>query len=137
VAAAIVEVCVDPRLNHELLRIQVAQKLARLGLRADRIYVLNENGDSLGSNFRNTVRLLGMRDEPLVLCAVLHHDDCLAAQAGLRPDLDESAERIRAYLAEQGVECAVLTSEVRTETNELQWSGEPAWRYEPLSFGAR
>jgi hypothetical protein len=134
VAAAIVEVCVDPRLNHELVRIQVGQKLARLGLRTDRIYILNENGDSLGSNFRNTVKLLGSREEAVVLCAVLHHDDCLAAQAGLRPDLDESAQRIRAYLAEQGVVCCVLTGNIRTENNHLFWCDEPAPRYEPFSY---
>ncbi|HEV8638693.1 MAG TPA: hypothetical protein VG370_31155 [Chloroflexota bacterium] len=134
-AAAIAEVCVDPRLNHELLRIQVRQKLGRLGLSAERIYVLNENGDTLGSNFRNTVRLLRLRGEALVLCAVLHHDDCLAAQAGLRLGLDESAQRVAAYLAEQGVPCPVLTGEVRTENNHLRWTDEPARGYEPFSFG--
>jgi hypothetical protein len=136
VAAAIVEVCVDPRLNHELVRIQVAQRLARLGLRTDRIYILNENGDSLGSNFRNTVKLLGIREESVVLCAVLHHDDCLAAQAGLRPDLDESARRIEAYLAEQDVVCRVLTGNIRTRDNLVSWCDEPARPYEPFSFSS-
>jgi hypothetical protein len=134
-AAAIVEVCVDPRLNHELVRIQVRQKLARLGLSADRIYVLNENGDTLGSNFRNTLKLLRLRDEPLVCCAVLHHDDCLAAQAGLRPDLAESARRVAAYLGDQGWPCPVLTGEIRTENNHLLWSDEPTRSYEPSTFG--
>jgi hypothetical protein len=134
-AAAIVEVCVDPRLNHELVRIQVRQKLARLGLAADRIYVLNENGDSLGSNFRNTVKLLRLRGEPLAFCAVLHHDDCLAAQAGLRPELAESAERIASYLAGQGLPCPVLTGEIRTANNHLRWSDDPPSTYQPFSFG--
>jgi hypothetical protein len=134
-AAAIVELCVDPRLNHELVRIQVRQKLDRLGLGADRIYVLNENGDSLGSNFRNTVKLLRLRGERLVFCAVLHHDDCLAAAAGLRPDLAESAERIVDYLADHGLACPVLTGEIRTANNHLRWSDEPARADQPFTFG--
>ena len=45
-ASALVGVCVDPRINHELIRIQVRQRLERSGIRAERIYVLNEVGET-------------------------------------------------------------------------------------------
>ena len=38
-AAALIGVCVDPRLNHEIIRLQVRQRLERSGLRAERIYI--------------------------------------------------------------------------------------------------
>ena len=133
-AAALVQVCVDPRLNHELLRIQVRQKLGSQGISADRIYVLNDIGGNVGSAFRNTVALLARRAEPIVLCAVLHHDDCLAAAEGLRRPLDTSAQEMAAVLAEQGIRCRVLTGTIRTEHNHLRWSDEPEPRYEPFSF---
>jgi hypothetical protein len=82
-AAALARVCVDPRLNHELLRIQVRQKLQCLRMVADRIYILNDIGGNVGTNFRNTVNLLASRQKPIVICAVLHHDDCLAEQQGI------------------------------------------------------
>jgi hypothetical protein len=135
VAAAIVEVCVDPRLNHEVLRGQVRQKLAQLGLHADRIYIVNENGDTLGSNFRNTVKLLTLRKEALVLCGLLHHDDCLAAEAGLRSGLDEGAAQIRDYLAKQGITCPVITGDVLTANNHVLWSDDPPWPRPPFAFG--
>jgi hypothetical protein len=134
-AAAIVEVCVDPRLNHELLRIQIRHKLTHLGLHADRVYIVNENGDTLGSNFRNTVKLLTLRRESLVLCGLLHHDDCLAAEAGLRPGLDEGAGQIRAYLAKQGIDCPVLTGDVLTANNHVFWSDDPPWPRPSFAFG--
>jgi hypothetical protein len=135
-ASAIVQVCVDPRLNHELIRIQVRQKLERSGLRADRIYVLNEAGGNLGANFRSTAQLLAHTGEPIVFCAVLHHDDCLAARAGRRVDLDVTAREMAAELARLKLPRAVVTGRIRTEHNQLLWSDEPERRYLPFTFGA-
>jgi len=132
--AALVQVCVDSRLNHELLRIQVRQKLERLRVAAERIYILNDIGGNVGANFRNTVHLLVRRQESIALCAVLHHDDCVAAQEGLRTPLDASAQEMAAYLTEQNIRCPVLTGTIRIEHNHLLWSDEPAPHYEPFSF---
>jgi hypothetical protein len=135
-AAAIVQVCVDPRLNHELIRIQVRQKLARSALRADRIYVLNEAGGNLGANFRSTAQLLARAGDPIVFCAVLHHDDCLAAREGQQVDLDVTAREMAKELARLKLTCAVLTGRIRTEHNHLLWLDEPERRYLPFTFGA-
>ena len=59
--AALVQVCSDPRLNHELVRYQVREKLDRLHLRAERIFILNEVGANIGSNLRNILELLVKR----------------------------------------------------------------------------
>ena len=83
-SAALVNICVDPRLNHEILRTQVRQKLGRMRLSAERIFIVNEVAGNAGSAFRNLVDMLVARVDPIVLAAVLHHDDCLAAQQGLR-----------------------------------------------------
>lgn len=133
-AAALVQLCVDPRLNHELLRIQVRQKLERLRAAADRIFILNDIGGNVGTTFRNTVKLLATRQEPIVLCAVLHHDDCLAEQQGMRTPLDVSAKEMAAYLAERNIPCPVLTGTIRIENNHLLWSDLSEPRYEPFTF---
>ncbi len=135
-AAALVEVCVDPRLNHELIRIQVRQRLERSGLRAERIYVLNEVGGNPGANFRSTVQLLTRIGEPIVFCAVLHHDDCLVDREGQRTDLDRAASEMMAELIKMAVHCPVVTGRIRIEHNHLLWSDEPAYQYVPFSFGA-
>ena len=134
-AAVLVQVCVDNRLNHELLRVQVRQKLGSLGRSADRIYILNEVGGNVGENFLNTIKLLKARGDPIVLCAVLHHDECVAAEQGVRVPLETSAQRMGSILAEQGVTCRVLTGTIRTEHNHLLWSDEPEPRYRSFSFG--
>ena len=135
-AAALVEICVDPRLNHELIRLQVRQRLDRSGLRADRIYVLNEVGGSLGANFRNTAALLARVGEPIVFCAVLHHDDCLAARDGQQSALAVAGREMGAELARLKLSCPVLTGSIRTANNQLLWSDEPEYRYVPFSFGS-
>ena len=134
-AAAIVQTCVDPRLNHELLRIQIRQKLDRLGLTADRIFILNDVGGNVGGNFRNTVAVLKQQGDPIVLCAVLHHDLCIAAGQGARAPIEESLQRMTGLLEADGIACHVLTGNVLTENNVLQWSDEPAREYQPFSFG--
>ena len=134
-ASVLVQVCVDHRLNHELLRAQVRQRLDRSGLSVEHVYVLNEIGGNLGANFRNTVNLLARRGERIALCAVLHHDDCRAAEAGLRAPLQTTAQQMASNLAEQNIRCPVLTGTIRTEHNHLLWSDEPEPRYQPFSFG--
>ena len=135
-AAALVVVCVDPRISHEVIRIQVRQRLERSGIRAERIYILNDVGGNPGSNFRNTIQLLSRMNEPIVFCAVLHHTDCLSAQSGLRSDLTVAAKQMAAELSAANVHAPVLTGQIRTENNELLWSDEPVWRYVPFTFGA-
>ena len=135
-ASALIGVCVDPRINHELIRIQVRQRLERSGIRAERIYVLNEVAGNPGANFRNTVQFLARAGEPIVFCSVLHHDDCLSAQAGLRTDLAVAAQQMAAELSRAKAHSPVLTGHIRTENNQLLWSDEPEWRYVPFTFGA-
>ena len=135
-ASALVAVCVDPRINHELIRIQVRQRLERSGIRAERIYVVNEVGGNPGANFRNTLQLLALAGEPIVFCSVLHHDDCLSARFGLRTDLAMAAQQMAAELSGANAHAPVLTGQIRTEHNRLVWSDEPEWRYVPFTFGA-
>lgn len=135
-AAVLVQVCVDDRLNHELLRVQVRQRLERSGLLPARILILNEIGGNLGSNFRNTVELLLGQNEPVVFAAVLHHDECRAAQAGRRVPLDETLAQMSTYLTQLGVRCPVVGGTVRTAHNHLLWSDEPAPIYRPFTFGS-
>lgn len=136
-AAALVQVCVDPRLNHELLRIQVRQKLDSMRLNADRIFILNEIGGNVGANFRNTVELLVRQREPVVFAAVLHHDDCVAASAGLRMSLDAGAQEMAAHLSSRNIKCPVLKGNIRTENNHLIWADETEPGYTPFTFRIR
>src|SRR5689334_20587021 len=121
-ASALVQVCTDFRLNHELIRIQVRQRLDRDAISADRVYVLNEIGGNPGENFTHTVELLKRVGEPIVWCAVLHHDDCLAAREGLRLDLNAAADRMEAELERMHVTCPVRTGQVQTSQNLVRWS---------------
>lgn len=120
--AAIIQTCVDPRIDHSVLRSQVRQKLERTQTRADAIYVLNNIGGNVGSSFRITVDLLRKNDFAIVLCAVLHHDDCLAARAGLRKPLAISRADMAKALTEVRVQCPVLTGNIRTESLVVVWS---------------
>jgi hypothetical protein len=135
-AAALVQLCVDPRLNHELIRLQVRQRLERSGLWAERIFLVNEVGGNLGANFRSTAELLTRLGEPIVLCAVLHHDDCAAAAQGQRAELPVVARDMMAELTSLGVVCLVVTGSIRTEHNQVVWSDEPERRYVPFSSGS-
>jgi hypothetical protein len=134
-AAALVAVCVDPRLNHELIRLQVRQRLERSGIRAERIFVLNEVGGKLGSNFRQTAQLLIRTGEPVVFCAALQHDDCLAAEQGQQAESEAAAQAMAAELARLDLRCPVATGRIRTEHNQVLWSDEPEYRYVPFGFG--
>ena len=135
-ASALVAVCVDPRIDHALIRIQVRQRMHRSGIRAERIYVMNDVGGNPGANVRNTVELLVRSGEPIVFCAVLHHDDCHSARYGLRTELAVAAQQMAAELSRANARSPVLTGHIRTENNHLLWSDEPEWRYVPFTFGA-
>jgi hypothetical protein len=118
---ALVQVCVDERLNHELIRIQVKHKLAALYLSAQRIFILNEVGGNLGENFRNTAdAILKLRDE-VVLAGVLHHDDCRAARVGLRRPLEETIAQMADFLAERGIACPIASGNIYTANNHVIW----------------
>jgi hypothetical protein len=121
-AAALIQVCVDPRLNHDTIRRQAQQRLERAGLRADRIFILNEQGGNLGANFRHTAQLLIRIGEPLVFCAVLHHDDCIAAQQGQRTELATTVHEMAAELARLGLDCPVASGVIRTADSTLFWA---------------
>ena len=134
-AAALVQMCVDPRLNHELIRAQVRQRLQRMSLSARGIYIVNEIGGNLGANFGNTLDLLIKEGEPVVLCAVFHHDDCVAERRRARAPLETTARQMAARLAESRIACPVLTGTILTQHSSLQWTDEPQPRYRPWSFG--
>ena len=118
---AIFQICVDPRLNHELVRIQVRQQLARRYLQADRVVLVNEIGGNMGGSFASTLDLFLRDGAEIVLCGVLHHDDCLAAKHGLRRPLQETAAQIQNLVRGRGLECPVETGTIYTETNHVQW----------------
>lgn len=120
-AVALIQTCVDERLNHELLRIQVGHKLAALHLKADRIIILNELGGNLGENFRNTAELMLESSNKIVLAAVLHHDDCRAAQAGWRRPLEETVANMAHFLAERQVNCVLAAGQIYTHNNHIIW----------------
>ncbi len=119
---AILQLCVDPRLNHELIRIQVGQQLARRYLRADRVVLVNEIGGNLSASFASALDLFRRQDAQIILCGVLHHDDCLAETHGLQRPIEETAARIQNLLKERHIECPVETGRIYTETNYVRWT---------------
>jgi len=134
-AAALIQLCVDPRLNHELIRIQVRQKLVRLGIGATDVYLLNDIGGNPGQNLVNTLGLLARKKDAVAIGAVLHHDDCAAAAQGLRSPLGTAVQQMARMFAKAGVEAPVLTGQIQTEHNRVFWSDEPAYEYMPFTFG--
>ena len=118
---ALVQVCVDERLKHELLRIQVKHKLAELYLKAQRILIVNELGGNLGRNFGNTTKMLLKNGDKLVLAAVLHHDDCQADKLGVRKPMEETIEQMASFLSESGVSCVLASGNIYTHNNHIIW----------------
>jgi hypothetical protein len=135
VSAAIVQLCVDPRLSHEVVRAQVRQRVARHGETAERIYVVNGVGGNPGASFTHTVEMLGREGEVIVFCGILHHDDCLAARHGLRMELADAAKWMTTELARQKIACPVFVGDLTTATNLVRWADEPEIRYRPFTFG--
>jgi len=119
--AAIIQTCIDERLNHELLRTQVRHKLAALYSGAERVLILNEIAGNLGENFRNTLDMLLQMKAEIVLAGVLHHDDCLAAKQGLRRPLEETTAQMADLLASRGVSCVLATGNIYTNNNHIVW----------------
>ena len=132
--AAVVQICADPRLSHDVVRLQVQQRLERMSLQADRIFLLNEIGGNLGSNMQNTVEMLQQERQRIVLAAVLHHDDCIAFKAGLRVPLERSVSGLSTYLASRSITCPVLSGQIETENSAVTWSDEPRPNYESFNF---
>ena len=133
--SVVVQVCVDPRLSHDLLRSQVRQRLTRLRLSADMIYLVGEPGGNLGTAFEHTLDLVQRRHDPVVLCAVLYHDDCIAAGLGLRAPLETTAGQLDALLSRRRIHCPVLSGSIRTANNHLTWTDEPPRRRSPFTLG--
>jgi hypothetical protein len=124
-SAALVQICTDPRLSHEVIRIQVNERLERRGLRADRVFILNDVGGNVGSNTSSTLDLLQRRDEPLLFAGVLHHDGCLAAEEGLRVSIDRTSRQLASFLADRRISVPVVTGTILTETSAITWLDEP------------
>lgn len=120
-ATALVQVCVDNRLNHELIRMQVKQHLAASYIRPDRIFVLNEIGGNLGQNLVNTAQMLVQSHETIVQVAILHHDDCLADKAGLRKPLAGTLEETANLLAGLKIKCPLVSGSIYTHNNHIVW----------------
>ena len=119
---AIIQLCVDPRLDHHLIRVQVGQKLAGLHLKADPIVFVNEIGGNFGPNFTHTFQLFLREGAEVVFCGVLHHDDCVAAKHELRQPLEETRAQIKDVLGKSGTACPIYVGSITTETNLLKWS---------------
>ena len=128
---ALVSLCIDPRLNHELLRTQVAQHLRRLNLHAERIYLVNDVGGNVSTSFEHALDMLVRQGQAPVFAAVLHHDDCLAEGAGLRAPMAVTALEIGNRLSAHGLNCPVHSGHILTETNHLIWDQAPDPQYRP------
>ncbi len=128
---ALAQVCVDDRLDHTLLRTQIRSRVAQLGLPCDQVFIVNEIGGNMGSSFRNTVQLVRQSGGEITLAAVLHHDDCRAAKAGMRKPLDDTVAQVAAFLDESGMPCALVAGQIDTATNQIDWQTEQ--RVDPAS----
>jgi hypothetical protein len=135
--AAIVQVCVDDRLNHELLRIQVKHKLAAHYLNANRVFIVNEVGGNLGENFCNTADMLLKLGTEIVLAAALYHDDCLAAKHGLRRPLEETLAQMGDFLSKRGVACILASGNIYTANNHIVWLADQNVKAGPVQTPGR
>jgi hypothetical protein len=134
VTAAIVQICSDPRLNHEAIRHQVRDKIERLGLSAGRIFVLNDIGGNVGENTRNAIDLLNRHNEPIVFGAVLYHDDCMAAQEGVRRPLTTSLSQMTNLFNARNVQAPIYSGFIYTDSSALIWHDDPPAPQETFSF---
>jgi hypothetical protein len=132
--AAIVNICVDPRLQHEVLRPQVRTRLEAMGLKADRIFITNDIGGNIGSAMRSTLEMLSAAGDDVVLTAVLHHDDCVADSLGRRRSLVSSVRDLSSLVAGLNLICPVLSGSILTETSEIVWSDRPWRNLETFTF---
>jgi hypothetical protein len=132
--AAIVNVCVDPRINHELVRVQVQSRLESLGLKAGRVFITSDVGGNVGSAFTGTIDLVRADEGQVVFAAVVHHDDCIAARHNKRQPLATSLEAAQKALESAGMHCSIVAGFLRTNDSTLTWSGQPARAYKVFNF---
>ena len=130
-SVALVNTCVDPRLDHAAIRLQIAALLKRAGLAADRIFITADVGGNLGTAFANTLDMLANGGQDIVLTAVLHHDDCVAHNAGLRQPLEDTVAGLEILLASRALTCPVYSGHIHTGTNEMSWSSLPRSLHPP------
>jgi hypothetical protein len=121
---ALIQVCVDDRLNHDLLRSQIRDTLAERDTPCDHIFIVNEIAGNLGENFKNTVTLIERLGAQLELAVVLHHDDCRAAHMGLRRPLVETIAQMETFLADSDISCVLLSGQIHTSDNVITWETE-------------
>lgn len=132
--AALLNVCVDPRLNHDALRHQLRQRIGDGAPRPERIFVTTDVGGNLGSSAKNTISLLRSLGEDIAVAAVLHHNDCLAAHEGMRHKIELSAKALAAELTSAGFHASVWTGSIIAETSSIIWSDSPQRSLEVLTF---
>jgi hypothetical protein len=132
--AAIVNVCVDPRMNHELIRIQVESRLERMGLPAKRVFITSDIGGNIGTSFTNAAQVLQASREQVVFAAVFHHDDCVADGQKKRLSLATSVDAARRALSALGIACPVVSGTVRSEDSTVTWSDETRKKYATFNF---
>jgi phosphoserine phosphatase len=130
--AALVNVCVDPRLNHASIRTQVGERAE--GVPATSVFITNEPAGNFGGSARSTIALLRRARQQITFAALLHHDDCAAAAAGLRLDLAQSAKALQDELKQAGFDVPVLTGTIDTESSTILWTDRPLKTNEVLTF---
>ncbi len=133
-AAALINICVDPRLNHEALRQQLRGRFDGQDLALNRIFVVADVGGNVGTAARNTLAMLRTIRERLVAVALLHHDDCVAAGAGMRQALDVSARMLEAEVKMAGFATPVLRGSIVTATSTILWEDRPPKSLEQFTF---
>jgi hypothetical protein len=60
----------------------------------------------------------------ILLAVVLHHDDCRAAQMGLRQPLETTVDQMAAFLAQNDIECVLVSGQIYTNNNYIVWQHE-------------
>ena len=118
---AILNICFDPRLSHDLIRSQAKSLLEAQGLKADRIFITSDAGGNFGSGLRNAIDLLGP-SEGISMIALLDHDSCQAASAGVREPIPERLAAVSSYLQAKGLKCTIATGSIVTDANLVHWS---------------
>ena len=132
-ASALLNICVDPRLNHDALRDQLRRRLTQ-DVPARNVFVVADIAGNLGSAARNTIGLLRKRGEDIVVAGVLHHDDCLAAAEGQQQPLAATAKALEAELRQAGFKCPLLTGTIATASSSITWTDSPPRSLEVLRF---
>src|SRR6185369_9810198 len=115
-----------PRLNHEVIRIQTKNRLEAQQVKVDRVFITNEAGGNVGSGLRNALELLSRSGESIALIAVLDHDDCQAASAGVRRELSDRIGAVTELVLGKGIRCQVAGGTILTDNSTVLWDDWPA-----------